>query len=264
MKHKEQYDDEFYRDRYKQTVYAADTILRIVRDEQGGGISSVVDVGCGVGAWLKEAQKVCLADRIQGYDGDYVNRKYLVIPKENFKAYNLESRLPDKEYDLAISLEVAEHLSKERAESFVDDLCNMSDRVLFSAATVKQGGVGHVNEQRLSYWIKKFRDRGYSAHDIIRPKIWNDKKIPVWYRQNIMLFIKSENWEIPKEAAAGTSTEKKYPYCESGLKSTEIPDIIHPDLYEEKCKQFDSYMDKAYFKFYFFLKDVYRKIKRRH
>ena len=106
---------------------------------------------------------------------------------------DLEKKIsPKSKYDLAISLEVAEHLSKDRAESFVHDLCGFSDVVLFSGATIGQGGDEHINEQRLSYWKNLFEEEDYCCLDIIRGLIWNDNDIPFWYRQNIVIFVKRE------------------------------------------------------------------------
>ena len=56
-----------------------------------------------------------------------------------------------KNYDLAISLEVAEHLSSESANMFIACLTNMSDIVLFSAAIPGQGGENRINEQWPKY-----------------------------------------------------------------------------------------------------------------
>ena len=93
-------------------------------------------------------------------------------------------------FDLAISMEVAEHLPERCAEPFVESLTRLADVVLFSAAVPFQGGIGHVNEQWGSYWVALFRNRGYTAVDIIRKRIWNDDQIPYWYRQNTLLFVK--------------------------------------------------------------------------
>ncbi|MDE6607582.1 MAG: hypothetical protein K2K54_07505 [Lachnospiraceae bacterium] len=65
-------------------------------------------------------------------------------------------REENRKFDIAISLEAAKHISKEHTNSFVNNLCRLSDIVLFSAAIPSQGGKGHVNKQRLSYWVNLF------------------------------------------------------------------------------------------------------------
>jgi hypothetical protein len=62
-------------------------------------------------------------------------------------AWDLESPIRlERTFDLAISMEVAEHLSPGRAPSFVDDLTGLAAVVLFSTAIPGPGGIGHINE----------------------------------------------------------------------------------------------------------------------
>lgn len=95
-----------------------------------------------------------------------------------------------KKYDLCISLEVAEHIEEDRADLFIDNLCDASDVILFSAALPKQGGGRHVNEQEITYWAEKFKTRGYTQCDFIRKQIWNDSNVEYWYKQNIAMYVK--------------------------------------------------------------------------
>ena len=110
-------------------------------------------------------------------------------PRITFSARDLEQSFEGPRVELALSLEVAEHLSPERAASFVDDLVAMAPAVLFSAAIPGQGGVGHRNEQWQSYWATRFAAHGYEAFDVVRPQIWTDEAVPAWYRQNIVLYL---------------------------------------------------------------------------
>ena len=102
-----------------------------------------------------------------------------------------------RRFDLAICLEVAEHIDEKRASDFLSTLTSFSDHVLFSAAIPYQGGTGHVNEQWPGYWARLFADKGYGCQDFIRKKIWNDSGIHYWYRQNILLFSKGAEHEEP-------------------------------------------------------------------
>src|SRR5262249_2900457 len=62
------------------------------------------------------------------------------------------------------------------------------DVVLFSAASPGQIASHHVNEQLPAFWIERFARIGFNLHDILRPRIWLDQRIPAWYRQNMLLF----------------------------------------------------------------------------
>jgi len=153
---------------------------------------SVVDVGCGVGRWLKEFERCGITDYL-GVDGDYIPRHLLKIPAEKFMPCDLTTLTElGRRFDLACSLEVAEHLSEECAEQFVSVLVKAAPVVLFSAAIPGQGGVNHLNEQWQSYWANLFAHRGYVCVDCIRPKIFYKHRVEWWYRQNILVFCQPD------------------------------------------------------------------------
>lgn len=153
---------------------------------------SVVDVGCGTGIWLAEFGRCGVTDGL-GIDGAYVRRDHLVVDAARFAAHELNRPLRlDRKFDLAISLEVAEHLPPERADSFVGDLTQLSPVIVFSAAVPFQGGTHHLNEQWPEYWAEKFARRHYVAVDWLRPKIWKDPTVEPWYRQNTILYVQQD------------------------------------------------------------------------
>jgi len=185
----ELYDDSFYNAISSGSLKSAEIILPLVL-EVLPKINSAVDFGCGTGIWLSVLNKLGI-NEIKGYDGSWVNKNMLMIPKEFFMEAELEKGIiVDKRYDLAISLEVAEHLPKESAELFVESLVKASDIVLFSAAIPFQGGVEHINEQPPEYWNNFFVEKGYVAMDFLRNKIWNEEYVKFWYKQNILLYVK--------------------------------------------------------------------------
>lgn len=176
------------------------------------GIVTVIDVGCGQGAWLSVAKE--LGCKVIGVDGKYVNKGSLLIDQSEFMTIDLTRHFKAAErYDLALCLEVAEHLPESRADSLIDDLCKLADHVLFSAAIPGQGGRNHINEQWQSYWAGKFNKRGYSTTDI-RGLFWNEVEIPYWYKQNMFLYKKE-------------SSEPIYP------SSNKMLDIIHPEKFRQ-------------------------------
>jgi len=153
---------------------------------------SIVDVGCGEGYWLAEAHRLGVDDFL-GLDGDYIDRTKLAIPTERFKVADLQSGVTiDRRFDMAMSLEVAEHLAPDRADSFVADLCKLAPCVLFSGACPHQGGTGHLNEQWPAFWADKFASLGYLTVDIIRLRFWNQPALAWWYSQNAVLYIHSD------------------------------------------------------------------------
>lgn len=214
----ESYRRSYYENRYDTTVYSANTILSIIL-ELLPTINSAVDIGCGVGTWLSVLQEKGIKD-IQGVDGSWVDQDLLVIPQACFRQADLTTptTLP-RRYDLAISLEVAEHLPPDCAKGFVAMLADLADCVLFSAAIPRQGGRAHLNEQWPDYWAELFGALDYAVHDLIRPRIWYDSQIPFWYRQNTLLFCRRHNSENAS-------------LLSSGLDICTMPlNVVHPELY---------------------------------
>jgi len=155
--------------------------------------SSVLDVGCGPGAWLVTAGELG-ATILCGVDGQWVGGDSLLSSKFTFRTCDLELPLPDLgRFDACVSVEVAEHLSEKQAAKFVASLCCASDVIVFSAAIPLQGGVGHKNEQWQSHWAGLFQAQGYEALDVFRPRLWNDASVEPWYRQNVLLYVKSSH-----------------------------------------------------------------------
>ena len=151
-------------------------------------VRSVLDVGCGQGAWLS-AWRDLGVENLLGLDGDYVDRGKLLVTESEFKATDLTNgfRLGQR-FELVQSLEVAEHLPMSCAAGFIDSLVAHSDLCLFSAAPKGQGGDNHVNEQPYDYWRAHFARHGYQVFDFVRPLVASDGEVEPWYRFNVFLY----------------------------------------------------------------------------
>lgn len=225
------YDENFYKMIKTTAGNSVKPVLMALKKSYHGEIHSAIDLGCGIGVWLNGIKEVFdKYAKVRGYDGEYVDRENLVIAEEEFVVWDLKNKVVDEErYDIAISLEVAEHLPKDCDDNFIDSLVQLSDIVLFSAALPNQGGTEHVNEQTLSYWIKKFDERNYEFYDIIRPHIWENKDVSFWYKQNTVVFVKRNS-----KAEMLLENIKK-----------QIIDIVHPELLciKENEKNYKEFKD---------------------
>lgn len=178
---------------------------------------SVLDIGCGRGTWLK-AFADHGAERLLGFDGDWNSPDKMIDPRIEFRACNLES-IPfiGERFDLAMSVEVAEHLSAAASDGIVGALCTASDVILFGAAIPGQGGTNHINEQPQSYWAGKFQSRGFRPIDLFRAKVWDDRNVEYWYRQNTFLYCREDS-------------EAYRLFADFEIEGTAFMDIRHPAL----------------------------------
>ena len=187
------YNKGFYDSQSRESYKSAKIVLEILmRRLNNHNFGSIIDFGCGVGSWLAASKELGF-DTILGVDGDYVPRDMLMIDNHEFQSFDLSKpklfNLSGDRYDLALSLEVVEHIIESDASDFIKLLTSKSDMVLFSAAIPYQGGHGHVNENWVEYWADKFSEEGFLPIDIVRPEIWNNENVCWWYRQNIILFV---------------------------------------------------------------------------
>ena len=170
---------------------------------------SVLDVGCGTGTWLKAGIDSGVTD-VFGIDGITVPTETFLVSQRFFLQQDLcQIWSLGRRFDVALCLEVAEHLDEGCAATLIDSLTAHADRIVFSAACPGQPGQHHVNCQWPNWWQKRFNDRGYTCHDAIRWRIWEETEIEPWYRQNIFEARRDE-------ARAGMEPR--------------IPSVIHPDF----------------------------------
>lgn len=158
--------------------------------------NSVIDVGCNTGRYLVPfALRGC---EVLGIDYDREALSHACVP-----VFNVDISSPFKmarKYDLAICLEVLEHIPEEHAELVIHNLCSMSDKVIFSSAQVGQGGEGHINCKQKQYWHWLFDEEGFQFCEMETKFICDRMKglegTMGWLLNNLMVFRKHIHYPI--------------------------------------------------------------------
>ena len=175
--------------------------------------TSVVDVGCGSGGWLKVFAEHGVTD-VVGIDGPYLRDEALRIDPAAFVPQDLAEPFElDRRFDLALSLEAAHYVSEDRASSLVGSIAKLAPAVLFGAAVPYQGGGPGRNRQWPAWWAEVFAAHGFRAVDWLRPLVWEDDRVDWWYAQNTILFL-----------ADGGAGERILPLVHPGLAA----ELAHP------------------------------------
>lgn len=190
------YKGGFFKNRHRLSWRAPIIVDALVNTYDLKGTDSIIDVGCGIGDYVKEFDDrgfVCM-----GIEGSKAAEEFFV--SKHISIFDLRKLLAPSgiKYDLAFSLEVAEHISAQYADNYIRNLCMLSDRVLISAATPGQGGHGHVNCAPRNYWINKFKALNFRNMKGIELKWrnelskWREKKEMSSYFKNIIAFERME------------------------------------------------------------------------
>jgi SAM-dependent methyltransferase len=183
------------------------------------GATSLVEVGCGNGHWTQAAIEAGVEDwRV--VDGPWNNRDHLLVDKARFTEADLSRPLNlGRRFDMALCLEVAEHVQEASADVLVTSLTAASDLVVFGAAIPFQGGHGHINEQWPSWWRDRFTAQGYRAFDLVRPLHWHDAAIHYWYRQNMFVYVRESRADLLDKAGPASDIA--------------LFDAVHPEKFLE-------------------------------
>ena len=122
--------------------------------------SSVLDIGCGVGAYLTLFKRLG-AEVIFGVDEIPANVP--MLEEGEYAVQDLGRPLQlDRAFDFVICVDVAERLEARSAELLLDTIARHANQtIVYSAAEPGQPGDGHINCRPMSYWLAQWARRGW-------------------------------------------------------------------------------------------------------
>jgi len=153
---------------------------------------SVIDVGCGSGAFAAEFNR----QGLRAIGLEHSRHGVELARRQGVDCRHFDVARPAAEQireivDLVYSFEVAEHVPASLADSFVQFTTCLGPLVIFTAAQPGQGGIGHINEQPLNYWMAKFERAGFRqsiAETETLRAAFRKRETSYWFFQNSAVF----------------------------------------------------------------------------
>lgn len=150
-----------------------------------------LDVGCGQGL-LMEPLQCRHAKDVRGVEYSRESQPFVPAGLRDKITYGSFVDLPAPgAFDLVSCVEVLEHLPHDHADDAVAFLTRAAIKWLYVAAAIpNQPGVGHINCQPTTYWLRKFAAAGWEL-DLERTGQFIDRlgeiKRCYWLPQNALL-----------------------------------------------------------------------------
>jgi SAM-dependent methyltransferase len=191
MKYENKYSSDFYGSVSSRAKIPAEIVSKFVSEVFTP--KSIIDIGSGEGLWLAtflndNPNATGVAVDLPGSNFSYLKSAYksAQLLQLDFETDSLPN---GQIFDLGICLEVIEHISEDRAHTLMDWISSSCKIVVFSGATIGQGGTHHINEQSQKYWIDSMTSKGFIPLDILRSRFKSRKSIPNYYSNNTFVYV---------------------------------------------------------------------------
>ena len=154
--------------------------------------ASVLDVGCGVGAYLALFKRFGAA-AVFGLDGVPPEATASVLEPGEYAVRDLAEPLHlDRVFDLVLCVEAAEHLEERHSGTLLDSIARHAGGVIvFSAAEPGQPGHGHINCQPISHWLERWAERGW-VPDLADSLGIRSLATMSWFRRNLVVLRRGD------------------------------------------------------------------------
>ena len=156
------------------------------------GVSSVIDVGCGLGYAAKYFKDH--GCRVTGIEGSPTAVRDSAIPGDVVQYdYCDGPYIPAEAVDLIWSAEFVEHVEERFAGNFLTTFESATRYLMITYAAPGQGGHHHVNEQPEAYWLDRMSEIGFQKDAVLtsqaRALVGDHPKIGKHFRARGLVFV---------------------------------------------------------------------------
>ena len=148
--------------------------------------STLLDIGCGPGHFVDSF-------RDTGINAKGIDIDDRVYGKEHLTYQSLFD-ITDENADVVVCMEVAEHIETDREDEVVAKVVSTVNKTLiWTAAAIGQGGIGHINCKNKSDWAEKLTEAGLTRNLVKEQQLIDNMRAGYhmgWFTQNLLYFEK--------------------------------------------------------------------------
>jgi glycosyltransferase involved in cell wall biosynthesis len=146
--------------------------------------SSLLDIGCGPGHFVDSF-------RDQDIDANGIDVDDRVHGKEHLTYQSLFD-ITNESADVVVCMEVAEHIEQALEDQVVDKVVSTVGKTLiWTAAAIGQGGIGHINCKNKNDWAEKITKAGLVRNIEKEQQLITDMKKGIhmgWFTNNLLYY----------------------------------------------------------------------------
>lgn len=173
----------------------------------------MVDFGAGCGVYADFFRRKGVD--VVALDGVVCPPEYAFPGEVHIRDFTVPFKNEWGTFDMALCLEVAEHLHDEDADTFVENLIQFAPRIALSAAPPNQGGTHHVNEQPKRYWKAKLEARGFYYDRPATGRMFERFRIEklrhMWMGSQVSVYVNEEPPNAKGRRVAGATSRSRGP-----------------------------------------------------
>lgn len=188
------YDKDYYDNHEKYYNRAIPYFEEFIRSNFN--FESIADIGCGTGAFTLPFER---DKKVYGFDFSVGAKVACKLKPENYHVADLSERgstwVADSDVDIALSLEVYEHIFPEFEMNYLSNVFGIGARfVIISCAVPGQIGRRHVNCKTQDDVIGMIAEYypSYQLREDLIEKFKTIKYLASFYRNNTLIFDKGE------------------------------------------------------------------------
>ena len=146
--------------------------------------STLLDIGCGPGHFVNSFRSEGIDARGLDIDDRVHGKAYL----EYKSLFDIET----ESADVVVCMEVAEHIEQDREEEVVAKVAQtVKDTLIWTAAAIGQGGIGHINCKDKQQWADLLTKAGLRRNHEREGQLILDMRKGYhmgWFTQNLLYF----------------------------------------------------------------------------